>query len=77
MTVKLLHFTARKRGAYYDNVDIEQIVKLTTPKIWVFDFCAMFMFLAKSGRFASRLLYARFIDGGMFVRIVSFGNARG
>ena len=54
MTVKLLHFTVRKRGGFSDLVDIAGVTK--GAQLYVFDVCAVFMFLLKSEEFTCKLL---------------------
>lgn len=56
MTVKLLHHSIRNRGGYHDEIDLSLIMQLAHPKLWIFDFCAVWMFLLKSERFACRIL---------------------
>jgi len=66
MTVKLLHHTIRKRGGYYDDVDLSSVLHTLSPKLWIFDLCAVFMFLLKTERYACSLLQLRLSETSMY-----------
>ena len=62
MTVKELHANLRRRGAYTDNVNLKALADIFHTKLFIFDVCAVFMFVLKKEEFACRLLQWRLYE---------------
>jgi hypothetical protein len=63
MTCKMLHYYVQKGGGYSKGQDLGQLVALHKTKLWIQDFCALYMHLLKGPRYAPRLLQWRLAVG--------------